>query len=81
MRKPTICIGEAKAQVSFAVIAKLISAFVFASRIVQSLVFLNPKSPAASHLLWLPVPVYVGPVRKLHCWISRVADQMLIDES
>ena len=30
---------------------KLISAFVFATRIVQSLCFLNPKFQASSHLL------------------------------
>ena len=35
----------------FAVTAKLISAFVFATRIVQSLFFLNPKFQASSLLL------------------------------
>ena len=34
---------KTKTQISFAVTAKLISAFVFATRIVQSLYFLNPK--------------------------------------
>ena len=45
---------------------KLISAFVFATRIVQSLYFLNLKFPASSHLLWLYslVRVRVGPGRK-----------------
>ena len=37
MGKPTICIGEKKAQISFAVTAKLFSAFVFATQIVQFL--------------------------------------------
>ena len=37
MGKPIICIGENKVQISFAVTAKLISAFVFATQIVQSL--------------------------------------------
>ena len=46
------------------VTAKLISAFVFATRIVQSLFFLNPKFQASSHLLWLCSPVSVGPGRK-----------------
>ena len=41
--KPTICIGENKGADQFAVTAKLISAFVFATRIVQSLYFLNTK--------------------------------------
>ena len=43
--------AKTKTQISFAVTAKLISAFVFATRIVQSLFFLNPKFQASSHLL------------------------------
>ena len=43
--------GKTKAQISFAVTAKLISAFVFATRIVQFLFFLNPKFQACSLLL------------------------------
>ena len=48
----------------FCITAKLISAFVFATRILQSLFFLNPKFQASSHLLWLYRPVCVGPGRK-----------------
>ena len=44
--------------------AKLISAFVFATRIVQSLYYLNPKFQASSHLLWLYRPDCVRPGRK-----------------
>ena len=44
------------------VTAKLISAFVFATRIVQSLFFLNPKFQASSHLLWLYSPVCAEPL-------------------
>ena len=44
--------------------AKLISAFVFATQIVQSLYFLNPKFQASSHLLWQYSPVCVRPGRK-----------------
>ena len=51
-------------QVSFAVTAKLISAFVFATRIVQSLYFLNPKFQASRHILWLCSLVCVGLCRK-----------------
>ena len=51
-------------QISFAVTAKLISAFVFATRILQSLFFLNPKCQATSHLLGLYSLVCVGPGRK-----------------
>ena len=57
MRKPDFCICENKD-------AKLISVFVFATRIVQSLFFLNPKFQASSHLLWLYNLVCVGPGRK-----------------
>ena len=57
---------KTKMQISFAVTAKLISAFVFATWIVQSLYFLNPKFQASSHLvwLWLHSLVCVGPGRK-----------------
>ena len=63
-RKPAFCICEKKTQISFAVTAKLISYFVLATRIVQSLYFLHPKFQASSHLLWLYSPVFVGPGRK-----------------
>ena len=39
---------KTKMQISFAVTAKLISAFVFATRIVQFLYFINPKFQASS---------------------------------
>ena len=54
MRKPAFCICENKD-------ADQLSAFVFATRIVQSLFFLNPKLQVSSHLLWLYSPVCVGP--------------------
>ena len=37
MRKPVLAYAKTKTQISFAVTAKLISAFVFATRIVQAL--------------------------------------------
>ena len=55
---------KTKTQISFAVTAKLISAFVFAKRIVQLHYFLDPKFQASSHLLWLYSPVCVAPGRK-----------------
>ena len=70
--------AKAKAQISFAVTAKLISAYVFATRIVQYLYFLNPKFPASSHLLWLLRLVRVGPVRKSHCWFSHNVAHIVI---
>ena len=54
---------KTKTQISFAVTAKLISAFVFATRIVQSLYFLSTKFHASSHLLLYSL-VCVGPGRK-----------------
>ena len=65
MRKPDFCIyAKTKTQISFAVTAKLISVFVFATQIVCSFYFLNPKFQGSNHLLWLYSPVYVGPGRK-----------------
>ena len=57
--------------------AKLISAFVFATRIVQFLFYLNPKFQASSSFLRLYRSVCVGPVRKPHCWFSHEAAQMI----
>ena len=65
MRKPDFCIyAKTKAQISCAVTAQLISAFIFATQTVQFLYFLNLKYQASSHLLWLHSPVFVGPGRK-----------------
>ena len=55
---------KTKTQISFAVTAKLISACVFNTQLVQSVYFLNPKFQASSHLMWLHSPVCVGPCRK-----------------
>ena len=77
MGKPTICIGKTKAQISFAVTAKLISAFVFSTRIVQFLFYLNPKFQASSSFLCLYRSVCVGPVRKPHCWFSHEAAHLM----
>ena len=46
------------------VTAQLISAFVFATQIGQSLYFFNTKVKASSHLLLLYSPVCVGPGQK-----------------
>ena len=60
MRKPAFYICENKTQISLAVTAKLISAFVFATKIVQP----NTKFPASSQLVWLYSLVCVRPGRK-----------------
>ena len=64
MRNPAFAYAKTKTQISFAVTAKLISAFVFATQIVQSLYFLYTKFQASSYLLSPYSPVYVGPGRK-----------------
>ena len=46
MRKPDSCLCKIKVQISCAVTAQLISAFVFPTRIVQFLFFLNLKFQA-----------------------------------
>ena len=72
MGKPTICIGENKdADQLRGVTAKLNSAFVFATRIVQFLFYLNPKFQFSSSFLCLYSPVCVGAVQKPHCWFSH----------
>ena len=80
MRKPTYCIWENKdadqLHSNCEVTAKLISLFVFATWIVQSLFFLNPEVQYSSLLLCLYRPVCVRPVRKLQCWFSQDTAQL-----
>ena len=64
VRKPDFAYAKTKTQIRFAVTAKLISAFVFATRIVQTLYFLNPKFQDSRYFLWLHSPVCVRPGRK-----------------
>ena len=63
-RKRILAYAKAKAQISFTVTAKLISAFVFATLIVQFLFFVNPKFQASSLLLRLYRSVCVRLGRK-----------------
>ena len=63
--------AKTKTHISFAVTAKLISAFVFATQIVHFLYYLNPKFQVSSHLLWLYSLVCVGPGRKPDRWFSH----------
>ena len=67
-----------KTQISFAVTAKLISAFVFATRILQSLYFLNTKVQASSHLLWLYSLVYVDLVENPEDRFSHNEAQIIV---
>ena len=70
-KKKILAYAKTKTQISFAVTAKLISAFVFATWIVQLLFYINPKFHASSHLLWLYSLVCVGPGRKPRRPFSR----------
>ena len=72
MRKPTFRICENKDADQL----RVISAFVIATRIVQSLYFLNPKFQASSHLLWLYSLACVGPGWKPEHWFSHDAAQI-----
>ena len=60
--------------------AKLISAFVFATQIVQSLYFLYPEFQASSHLLWLYNPVCIGPRRKSQRPVSSERGSFCLDQ-
>ena len=77
MGKPTICIGENKGADQLRGNAKLISAFVFATRIVQFLFYVNPKFQASRSFLCLYRLVCVGPVRKPQCWFSHEAAHII----
>ena len=59
VRKPAFCICENKDADQL----RGYRAFVFATRIVESLYFLNTKFQVSSHILWLYSPVCVGPGR------------------
>ena len=67
MGKPTICIGENKDADQLRGNCEADHAFVFATRIVQFLFYLNPKFRASV----TRSSVCVGPVRKPHCWFSH----------
>ena len=66
MEKQTACICENK------------GAFVFATRIVQFLFYLNLKFQVSGSFLCLYRSICVGPVRKPHCWFSHEAAQIIL---
>ena len=55
-----------------------LSAFVFATRIVQALFFLSPEFQVSSHLLRLCSLVCVGPGQKAERWFSHDAAHFCI---
>ena len=64
MRKPAFCTCENKDADQLCGNREADNAFVFATRIVQSLFLLIPKFQVSGDLLWLHSPVFVGPGRK-----------------
>ena len=69
--------AKTKGQISFAVTAKLISTFVFAKQIVESLFYLYTKFQPSSIFLCLCSSICVGPVQKPHCRFSHEAAHIL----
>ena len=70
--------AKTKKQISCASNAQLISAFVFATHIVQSLFYLNPNFQASSFLLWLLRPVSVRPGRNHKLLVSSCSGSFKI---
>ena len=81
MGKPTICIGENKDADQLRGNREADQRFVFATRIVQFLFYLNPIFQTSSSFLCLYRPVCVGPVRKPHCWLSHEAAHLMRKEN
>ena len=73
MGKPTICIGKNKDTERLRGNGEADQVFVFATRIVQFLFYINQKFQASSSFLCLYKPVCVGPGLKPHCWFSHEA--------
>ena len=64
MRKPAFCICKNKDPDQLRGDCEADQRFVFATRLVQFLYFLNLKFQASCNLLWLYSPVCVGPGQK-----------------
>ena len=76
MGKPTICIGENKDADQLRGNREADQRFVFATRIVQFLFYLNTKFQDSSSFLCLYRLVCIGPVRKPHCWFFHEVAQV-----
>ena len=70
--------AKTKMQISCAVTAQLISAFVFNTQVVQFLFSLNEKFQVSSNLLCLYSSICVQSVRKPHCWLSHDGAQIVL---
>ena len=71
VRNPAFCICENRGTDQLRSNCMLISAFVFATKIVQSLFFFNPKLQVASQVLCLYNSICVGPGWKHQCRFSH----------
>ena len=78
MRKPTYRICKDKGAEQLRSTAKLISAFVFATQIVQSLFLLHLKFQASSLILSLHSSFCVLPVQEPLCWFSHVTAHLFV---
>ena len=78
MGKPTICIGENKGADQLRAYRKADHAFVFATWIVQRLLYLFAKFQASSLLLLLYSLVCVRPVWKPHCWFFHEVAHLFV---
>ena len=65
-------------QIICVVTAQLISIFIFATQIGQSLFFLNPKFQASILLLLLYRPVFLGPARNPNCCFSHALAHIIV---
>ena len=70
---------KTKAQTICITTVQLINVFVFATQIVRSIYFLNPKFKAFDDLLWNHRPVCVGPGRNLEDRFLRDAAHIEIN--
>ena len=78
-KKRIFAYAKTKVQLSFAVTAKMISAFVFATRIVQFLFFLNRKVQA---LFCACTARFVSDlVGNSNCWFSHAMNHMVLQKS
>ena len=80
MGKPAICTGENKGADQLhgnTITAKLIGAFVFATRIVQFLFYLNPKFQASNCIGWFVSDMFKNHIvcflmRRLILWLEKI---------
>ena len=83
VRKPTFCICENKDADQLRGYREADQCFVFDTKIVQPLYFLNTKFQTSRHLLWLYSLVCIGPGRKLRSPVfsQRDSNNLFLDKT